>query len=169
MKTKYSVMKNFKTFFRNLNRAKHLLFVLSVSISLLTVTRSYSQWIAAYPYTTPNLVWNTKFVNASTGYAAGNNGTIIKTTDSGLSWLPLASGTTEDLYFIFIQNENSVFISGSSGKLIKSTNGGQSWENIATGTTSYLSVVYFSDNTTGYIAGESGLIKRSTDGGKRME
>lgn len=48
-------------------------------------TLLYSQWVKQVSNTTETLN-NTHFVNNSIGFAVGNNGTIIKTTDGGTNW-----------------------------------------------------------------------------------
>ncbi len=79
-----------------------------------------------------------KFLNATTGFAAGDSGSIYKTTDGGINWIkqtppPYASSKT--LTSIAIVDENTIFISGErnfwineGAVLLKTTNGGNTWE-----------------------------------------
>lgn len=79
------------------------------------------------------------FLNAETGYMAGYNGEIYKTTTAGTSWQKLNSGTTLHLQSIIFVSPNAGFAAGQgmSGCLgqdcgrgapfLKTTDGGSSW------------------------------------------
>jgi len=56
---------------------------------------SGTSWSAQTSGTT-GFLWSVDLVDASTGYAVGNDGTILKTTDGGTTW-NLASGTTSSI------------------------------------------------------------------------
>ncbi len=66
------------------------------------------------------------FIDANTGWIVGFNGTILKSTNGGGSWLPLTSGTTADLLAVDFLNENYGF-AVSNTNVLKSINGGTSW------------------------------------------
>jgi photosystem II stability/assembly factor-like uncharacterized protein len=60
------------------------------------------------------------FTNDSTGWAVGNNGFIWHTTDMGLNWIQVESGTTSDLRRIFFFNNGKTgYIMGSNSTLLK--------------------------------------------------
>ena len=54
-------------------------------------------WVWQNPLPQGNRLLDTAFVNASTGWAVGESGTIIHTTDGGDTWVGQDSGTIYDL------------------------------------------------------------------------
>jgi hypothetical protein len=64
------------------------------------------------------------FVNSTSGYAAGNYGTIFKTTDTGNNWSQLNSGVTENLAHIWFTDASTGYAVGENGVILKTTNGG---------------------------------------------
>src|SRR5437764_8586159 len=65
-----------------------------------------------------------------TGYAAGNFGTLLKTTDGGQTWAGIATGITGDLQQVRVLNPQTLFI-GAGCILRRSTDGGQTFSRIA--------------------------------------
>jgi len=60
------------------------------------------------------------FVDADTGYISGNEGTILKTKNGGVDWIPINSGTSQHLNSIyFLRDANIGFIAGDSGTILK--------------------------------------------------
>src|SRR5690606_4301142 len=68
-------------------------------------------------------------VSSTTGYAAGEDHIVYKTTDGGETWFavtqPAVSST--DLETIFFLDENTGYTFGGSGLGYKTTDGGSSW------------------------------------------
>lgn len=67
---------------------------------------------------------NLYFVNVNTGYAVGDWGIILKTTNAGENWTTLYSGTGASLWDINFVNNNTGYISGNAGLIMKTTTGG---------------------------------------------
>ena len=65
-----------------------------------------------------------------TGYAAGEEGTILKSTDGGRSWAPITSGTTAELTTIQVTGPETL-IAGGGCSLRESTDGGASFSRLA--------------------------------------
>jgi photosystem II stability/assembly factor-like uncharacterized protein len=63
------------------------------------------------------------------GFAAGEDGTVLKSVDGGASWMALSSGTTEKLSLMQVFDPATVFVSGRLG-LLESTDGGRSFKEI---------------------------------------
>ena len=106
-------------------------------------------------------------------YAAGNNGTVIKSTDNGNSWFQLPTFTTEDLYEIVCAS-NTIEVFGTNVTAFKSTDGGITWNQMNLygeknsnlqngGPDVYTS--FFLNADTGYVFGEFGTIFYTSDGG----
>jgi photosystem II stability/assembly factor-like uncharacterized protein len=116
--------------------------------------------------------WNlnsVKFADASTGYASGVNGTIIKTINGGSSWTLLNSNTTLGLGTIFPVNASTVYTSGTNGVVIKSIDGGLHWVFANNGiiNTANLTLFFISENI-GYAGGSSGdtaVLYKTSNGG----
>ena len=150
---------------------------------------SYSQqnmngwfWVNGQPQTN-ELNW-TKIIDATHYYAVGENGTFMKSSDGGDSWLintqagvldpSFGSGGTLRLYSGWFFNVNTGYVTGQSvsgdgGIIRRTTNGGETFSNIALGLGSGLSRVYniyFINSNTGYLCGNNTVkAMKTTDGG----
>jgi photosystem II stability/assembly factor-like uncharacterized protein len=127
---------------------------------------SYSQtgWFPLQSNWT-NWIISVKFLNESTGYAAGWGGYLSKSTNGGTNWFsvaPLGSSSYQSSYFI---NVNTGWVTGSGGIMLKTIDGGQSWTIQSSGTTVILNELKFIDEFTGWAIGYSGTIIKTTNGG----
>jgi hypothetical protein len=104
------------------------------------------------------------FTDANTGIAVGTSGRIIRTTNSGLNWNIITSGTGSVLYSVNFVNGNTGYISGT-GVILNTTNGGVNWQNQPINVTSDLYSIYFSDNLNGMTVGQNGIILKTVSGG----
>ena len=108
------------------------------------------------------------FTNSLTGYAAGSNNSIIKTTNSGLNWTyQTIQGSYNSIYFVDPNTGYSVGVNSTStvSLIIKTTNAGITWANHNPGTDKRLYSVYFPNVNTGYVSGQFGLILKTTNSG----
>ncbi|MBK6773140.1 MAG: T9SS type A sorting domain-containing protein [Ignavibacteria bacterium] len=100
-------------------------------------------------------------------FAVGDNGTIIKSLDQGLTWSVMNSGVSGKLNsvdFIGSDIDNAIAV-GNSGVILTTTNGGINWINVSTGITKNLNSVYAQNSFTVFIAGDDGTILRSSNSG----
>jgi photosystem II stability/assembly factor-like uncharacterized protein len=107
-------------------------------------------------------------VNENTGYTAGNQGVLAKTTDAGLNWNLLQSGTELSLYSLCFTDELTGYATGgfyNDGTILKTTNGGLTWNTILNDATYGIFSICFPNSMTGYAAGLHGSILKTTDGG----
>src|SRR5262245_25079056 len=142
-------------------RAKTLHFGLAlVFCSTLT---AFGQWSAATSGTTNNLN-ATHLLDAGVGYVVGDAGTILKTTDAGMTWAPLTSGTTNALYGVYFFDTGHGVAVGDQGLILRTTNGGNSWQTITSGVVDALRSVSF-NGLNGISGGDSQDILYSTDQG----
>lgn len=66
--------------------------------------------------------------DGSTGYVVGERGTILKTTDSGLTWQVQNSGTDASLRSVYFPVDAQVgYAIGDRRTLLKTVNGGRTW------------------------------------------
>ncbi len=103
------------------------------------------------------------FVSNTTGFTAGGDGKIMKTTDGAVTWNFQSSGTTEDLYSIAFTDAVTGFAAGKSGTIIRTTNGGTNWTPATSGTTETIRDLCFPGGNTGYAAGSHGTVLKTTD------
>jgi len=110
-----------------------------------------------------------QFASSSTVYAAGDD--IIKSTDGGITWSVILSGTIlgqyQGLHFI---DENTGIVVGRPGLIITTTNGGLNWIQrtmflpVQFGD-STLTDVMFVNSLTGYASGNNGIVMKTTNSG----
>jgi photosystem II stability/assembly factor-like uncharacterized protein len=100
-----------------------------------------------------------------TAVAVGDLGTVIKTTDGGLTWdVNCFVGGTNRLTSVHFINRNIGWI--VAGKIILTTgDGGKNWGTLYSDSTNTFNSVYFVNPDTGWIVGY-GIIIKTTDGGK---
>ncbi|MCX6256985.1 MAG: YCF48-related protein [Bacteroidia bacterium] len=97
----------------------------------------------------PDLMCSIYFPDVNVGYAAGNYGTIIKTTDGGNNWTTTASGTSNDLYSVYFTDSVHGYAVGANGTILRTSNGGFTAERIGNTTSAEFKV--FPDPATDYI------------------
>jgi photosystem II stability/assembly factor-like uncharacterized protein len=108
------------------------------------------------------------FPDSNTGYAVGENGTIVKTTNSGLSWNLLQIDTNYYLSSVFFIDANTGY-TVSLNIILKTTNGGLNWNAQFLNMGYHLYSVWFTGINNGYVSYgfsiRTGGILRTTDGG----
>jgi photosystem II stability/assembly factor-like uncharacterized protein len=110
-------------------------------------------------------LFSVHFKDNNIGWAVGEYGTILKTTNGGTNWTTYTSGTIASLWSVHFTDNNTGWVVGSVGTIIKTTNGGTNWTAQSSGNTYSLFSVHFTDNTTGWAVGYWGTILKTTNGG----
>ncbi|MBS1494797.1 MAG: T9SS type A sorting domain-containing protein [Bacteroidetes bacterium] len=105
------------------------------------------------------------FININTGWIAGANGKILKTTNAGFNWAISDAGAIFDIYSIYFANDLTGWVCGTGGKVLKSTNGGDNWTSENSGLTVDLYSIKFRDANTGAICGVNNNYSITTNGG----
>jgi photosystem II stability/assembly factor-like uncharacterized protein len=124
---------------------------------------SFSQWFTLTSGTTEHL-YSVYFTSPATGWAAGANGTILKTTNGGTNWFA-QTGTSSWIESLFFLNSSTGYGTGSGGTIIYTVNGGTNWATLPSGSTTGFHSIYFANSFTGWVAGEFREIRRTTNGG----
>ena len=83
----------------------------------------FSQWEFQNPLPQGNRLYSVQFINNNTGWACGNHGSFIKTTDGGSNWAYLPLDKNIGLQFLYFLNENTGYIAQQNSVLLKTTNG----------------------------------------------
>jgi alpha-amylase len=143
--------------------------------------RSYAVWIedaGSWAQASVSGIGSTETFNEidmldkDTGWAVTSTGKIEKTTNGGLTWSNVASGTTTALYGVKAIDANTIVVVGASNTIRRTTNGGGSWSSVAPSLspTPIWRNVDGIGNTlyaVGYVTSGSRRVRvvRSTDGG----
>ncbi len=156
---------------------KSRLNLMALVIMLLT-SSIYSQLADNWKWLNPSPQGNTlsavDFVDNNLGFAAGDYGTILRTTNAGSSWDKINSGTGKDIMSMCFVNSSIGYIGGGSQMLRKTVDGGQTWQNIQLpvqgqwDTAYYVMDINFISQNVGYIIGfwlMESKIWKTTDGG----
>ena len=169
--------------------------VLAVYLSLLAiavpvtagaaVSTGDGTWVWQNPLPQDNRLLATAFVGASTGWAVGESGTIIHTTDGGDTWVGQASGTNYDLTGLSFPDAQHGWIIGRAHEenedgnslgvtrlLLCTTDGGAAWQRqpLPTSPLAYHPTgVCFIDAQHGWVLGQTdgygSVLLRTVDGG----
>ena len=145
-------------------------FLLFILISLEMISFAQTQpWIKLQSPVNLTLR-KLSFVDSLTGWATGEAGTIIRTTDGGDSWEIQNSTVQTFITDIFFLDRNfgwaitieEVFPFKSI--ILKTTNGGENWHTAYFPDSSeYIRTIYFLDTLNGFVGGS--YIAYTTDGG----
>jgi photosystem II stability/assembly factor-like uncharacterized protein len=109
------------------------------------------------------------------GWAAGDGGLLMITSDLGRSWqsppasLPEPAPDHFDFRAVAVHRQQ-VWVAGLPGsRIFHSADGGQSWQSVVTGITAPLRAITFVDAQHGWAAGDLGNILATRDGGQSWQ
>ena len=134
---------------------------------------SVSGWTYRQSGTQSGLVIS-QFASTNVGTVAGDNGTVLRTTDMGNTWRSMAtvpSGVTQ--YGVWFFDANNGFTIDASS-ISRTSDGGASWQVSSSPSSNWLRSLCFIDRMTGFVgsadpysspAGSDGEIWRTSDGG----
>jgi photosystem II stability/assembly factor-like uncharacterized protein len=141
---------------------KNFIIVLLCILCITQITNA--QWFIRNSGTTTNF----KDVNYIDPYfltIVGENGAILRSTNSGFNWIFQPSGTPENLNSVDFLDVSFGFIVGSNGTILKTTSGGINWEQLNSGTTEILYCVSCFDYDNCIAVGTGGTILKTSDSG----
>ena len=124
-------------------------------------------WCVQYPPQSTEF-YGVSFTDANTGTVVGRSGTILRTTDGGVTWLAQTSGTSAILYGVSFTDANNGTVVGAgagpeAGTILRTMDGGETWAAQDSGTSNWLIGVSFTDANTGTAVGFGGTILRTTN------
>jgi len=144
-------------------------FSIIISLTFFVSIFAFPQWKWQNPIPTGNPLYAVFFTDPAHGYAAGDAGTILKTTDGGSTWTVHPVGKEVTCNSMFFPNDNTGFIAGrkqsGGGSILKTADAGNTWITVVSDTVAGLYSIYFPSNTNGYSAGLGGSFLKTTDGG----
>lgn len=124
-----------------------------------------SSWVTLNSGITSNLN-SVTFINYGLGFALGDAGVILKSTDGGNSWERITSpDSVLNFYDIRYNGVSSLFVSAEGGKMFKSADDGVTWLPVQTGVEETIFRIFFLGNGDGYAVGSKGAMIRTSDNG----
>ena len=134
----------------------------------LFINNCFSLWMQQNSGVSVNL-YDVEFINQYSGWAVGENGTVIKTTNAGENWIFVPNptyGMGKILFGIDLVDSNYIYFVGAHSTLIKTTNGGINWIEIRNGPWGSgmgFMGVYMLNKDSGWFCGNMRVL-RTTDG-----
>lgn len=99
------------------------------------------------------------FIDAKKGFAAGDNGFLKMTTDSGKTWASVSPAPFyDDFYTIKFYDSKAGYLTSESGGIYKSTDGGSTWQKNGQSSFNECMAITFTNDSSVYIAGMYGTI-----------
>ena len=115
---------------------------------------------------TPEVLADVHFINASTGFAVGDGGLLLSTTNSGETWTSRVLNAGLDNQGIAFNPSGTVgVIITDAGPVLRTTDGGVTWTQIATGMSDGRAAIDWASDTVVWVAGRDANAAVSTDGG----
>src|ERR1051326_4896056 len=141
-----------------------ILYVLVTGLGLSQVAAD-SGWTFQNPQPTGNALRAVAALDVRTIIAVGDQGSILRTTDTGVTWKRISSGTSALLSGISFADANTGLAVGRQGPLLPTVDGGSTWTPQSSGTGGWLRGASFTDAGTGTVVGDAGTILRTVDWG----
>ncbi len=128
------------------------------------------------PTPTGSVMVEISIVDKNIAWAAGTLGTVLKTTDTGKTWMTLKTG--EDIWYTSLHaiSAEKTFLTSWNQNLQSTTDGGKTWKSQQIGKLVYLKKVQFTDDKNGFILGSKEISENelepviqlwaTTDGGE---
>lgn len=143
---------------------------LVLGLTAASGAQAHGSWTIHSQPTTRDLA-KLSFVSDMQGWVVGEMGTILMTTDGGVSWVSQASPVALDIVDIdMLDKLNGFALAQELGEnpqttVLHTENGGAEWQIRATLNDRFNAAAY-TDEANGVVVGEEGRILRSVDGGR---
>ncbi|MBK8983336.1 MAG: T9SS type A sorting domain-containing protein [Ignavibacteria bacterium] len=146
--------------------------ILILFLYLISFLNSEAQWIQQNSGTGYNL-YDIEFINEKTGWAVGDAGVVIKTTNGGDTWMNIPNPSpplNPNLWSVFPFDSNIVYITSGKDLIIKTIDGGLNWNilNFCPECNSAMTGIYFLNKDTGWFLGTNKVF-RTYDGGNTLD
>ncbi|MHB1843831.1 MAG: WD40/YVTN/BNR-like repeat-containing protein [Deltaproteobacteria bacterium] len=132
--------------------------------TLLASTNGGASWTTEAVPTGADLFGVFFLPDGVTGWAVGDLGTILHTTD-GLHWAIQPSPTSQKLYAVTFIDSLHGFAAGDQRTLVQTADGGKSWT-LRDGQILSINALTFTDALHGFAAGWGGVVLLTIDGGQ---
>ena len=142
---------------------KFLLRVLFFSIIILQ--NSFTQSWFIQPSGVTSHLLSVYFADANTGWCGTITGSVLKTTNSGVSWAEYSTGQSIGINSLYFISSTAGFACGDLGYILSTVNGGVNWSALVSSTSSSLFKIRFINSSTGWAAGDFRTIVKTTNSG----
>lgn len=149
---------------RKIKNIKISIIVIIIVFSIPLKTKADLGWTLQQSGTNQNLN-SICFINSNSGFVAGANGVLLKTTNGGVNWNLIQLGTNNYLYCVRFPSTNVGYIAGANGILIKSTNSGINWSFYSTGANGPAYSMSFLNDNLGYLITYLNTFIKTINGG----
>jgi len=118
-----------------------------------------------------NTNWTEQHLNAvhvldqNVIWVAGNQGTILKTSNAGTSWSLVNVGMKSDFVSVWFSDLKTGWLGGNDGIILKTIDGGKTWANVDLGVSGNISNIHFLDSDNGFVTVDKAGIFYTNDGG----
>ena len=123
--------------------------LLTLFVALTISSQIFPQWFWQNPSPHGNSNNRLAFSGANSFTIVGNVGTIIKTTNNGVSWESQFSPSYDNLNDIDYFQSGSAIIVGNRGTILRTSDGGNIWDIVSSGTNTNLTAVKFFSSSEG--------------------
>jgi len=103
------------------------------------------------------------------GWAVGDAGTIMHTSDAGITWRSQVSQASASLNAVFFSDADIGWVVGNLGTVLQTSNRGDTWKRLILGVGENLMALHFANRDTGFAVGSSGAVLRTVDGGRTWQ
>src|SRR5258708_10896088 len=103
-----------------------ILYVWATGIGLARVAAD-SGWTFQNAQPTGNALRAVAALDVKTMIAVGEQGSILRTTDTGVTWKRISSGTSAGLSGVSFADTNAGIAVGSQGAILRTVDGGSTW------------------------------------------
>ncbi|NLE21430.1 MAG: hypothetical protein GX624_01415 [Actinobacteria bacterium] len=131
-----------------------------------TADPSAVAWSWVNPLPQGNQFTGMAFAGRKRGWAVGTHGTILTTSNAGLSWSAQPSPVVADLFDIATAGSTRAWTVGAGGTILRTTDGGRTWRPCVSGTTRDLFSVCAVSTRIVWAVGDRGTILYTRNGGR---
>jgi|GEM_PF-6589115 len=135
-----------------------------ILISFTITSFSFAQNWQIQNSNTSNQLKGIQMISTTEGWACGDAGTMLHTTNAGANW-SLLTLTGSDLHQIVFKDASIGIVVGDNGTVFTTTNGGTNWISKNSGTSLQLREACFAGGSTFFAVGDDGAAVKSTDDG----
>lgn len=125
-------------------------------------------WCWQRPLPQGNAINDAVFLDDVRGWAVGDSGTILATTDGGVTWKAQVSGTQSSLYQVRFADAQVGWVAGSYGQVLRTVDGGATWQSFSIGRSSSIQSVGSTSANEAWVTTYSGYFA-TKDGGAHWQ
>lgn len=138
---------------------------LAAVLLLLCASPAGADWNWQTPVPQGNTLLKVQFTDTTYGWAVGEFGSMIHTTDGGHSWYEQEYARTDDIYSVAMTSGDEGWAVGDNGTILHTIDGGDDWIEQTSGVSGGLNDVVFVDSLNGWAVGDNEVILHTSNRG----